>query len=360
MRIHLLALPHCPTTKAHELDGFAMMTIRFARLLKNLGHTVILYGSDENEAPCDEFVTVIYNEEAQTLLGVNDTPYQYAYIEEWSPIYQLANARTIKAIGKRKEDRDFLCLIGGASQKSVADAHPDLMCVEYSIGYQGSFSPYRVFESHVWRHWTYGAQNIMDGRFFDTVIPCFFDEAEFPFQAQKEPFVLYVGRLIERKGIAIACRAAEAAGLPLRIIGHGNQELVTHGAEYLGALSMAERNQWMARAQAVICPTTYIEPFCCVSAEAQFCGTPVVATDWGGFVENIEPGVTGFRCTYLGEFATALREAARLDPTTIRRRAMARFSPAVVGPYYQAYFERLALLWDKGWETMTQPEAVYV
>jgi hypothetical protein len=38
------------------------MTIKFARLLKMMGHTVILYASEENEAPCDELVTVITKE----------------------------------------------------------------------------------------------------------------------------------------------------------------------------------------------------------------------------------------------------------------------------------------------------------
>lgn len=329
-----------------------MCTIRFTRLLKELGHTVILYASEENDAPCDELVTVITKEEGETLLGVNETPYQYAYIEAWSPIYQLANARTIKEIAKRKETRDFMCVIGGASQESVAKAHPEMPCIEYSIGYEGSFSPYRVFESHAWRHVTYGKQGITDGRFYDTVIPCFFDPTEFPFKAEKEPFVLYVGRLVPRKGVEIACRAAQAAGVPLRVIGHGDQALVTHGAEYLGALSLADRNEWMARARAVLCPTLYLEPFNCVAVEAQFCGTPVIATDWGGFTETIEQGVSGFRCNYLGEFAEAIHQTRTLDPQRIRRRAEATYSIAAVKPAYHAYFDRIATLWDHGWDTV--------
>ena len=349
-----MALPNAGLTKAYSLDGFSQATIRFAKILKSLGHHVIIYGPEpeENDAPCDELVTVIHKEERETLLGVNDTPYQYAFIESWSPIWQLANARMIKEIAKRKEPRDFILTIGGGSQKPVADAHPDLMCVEYSIGYQGSFSPYRVFESHIWRHWTYANQGIGDGRFFDTVIPCFFDPVEFRWCGSKKPYALYVGRLVHRKGIAIACRAAEAAGVPLKVIGHGDPSLVTNGAEYLGALSMEERNEWMSDAQCVLCPTQYIEPFCCVAVEAQMCGTPVVSTDFGGFVETVEHGRTGFRCNYLGEFADAIRACAMLDPLYIEARAVELYSMAAVAPQYQAYFERLSLLWDKGWDTV--------
>lgn len=358
-RIHLLALPHAQTTKEYDLCGFTQVTIRFARMLKGLGHTVILYASEENDAPCDELVTVISKEEINTLLNATQpdpTPYQYAYIESWSPIYQLANARTIREIAARKQPRDFICSIGGASQKSVADAHKDLMFVEYSIGYQGSFSDYRVYESHAWRHSSYASQNITDIRYWDTVIPLFYDPNDFPFRAQKEPFALYVGRLIERKGLVIACQAAEAAGVPLKVIGHGNKSLVTNGAEYLGPLKTQERNEWMSRAQCVMTPTIYVEPFCQVAVEAQLTGTPVITTDLGGFTENLIHGKTGFRCNYLGEFVQAIHASKRLDPAFIRQNAIERYSMQSVARDYQRYFDKINMLWGAGWNTLTAPD----
>jgi glycosyltransferase involved in cell wall biosynthesis len=362
MRFHLLALPSAQTTKKYDLCGFTQATIRFARMLKELGHEVVLYGSEENDAPCDEFVTVITKEETETLLGAtvnpttgkpDPTPYQYAYIEAWSPIWQLANARMAKEIEKRKRPKDFICSIAGQSQKPVSDRHPDLMFVEYSIGYMGSFSPYRVFESRAWQHSTYATQHIGDVRYWDAVIPLFYEPEEFPFRAEKEPFALYVGRLIERKGLIIACRAAEAAGVPLKVIGHGDKSLVTHGAEYLGELPSKERNEWMSRAQCVLAPTIYIEPFNQVAVETQLCGTPVVSTDLGGFTETVEHGKTGYRCNYLGEFVRAIKDCAGLDPNYIRSRAVKNYSIAAVAPHYQRYFERLSTLWGKGWDSLS-------
>lgn len=361
MRFHLLALPNVQTTRAYSLCGFCTATIRFAMILKELGHHVTLYASEENEAPCDELVTVIRREEQQTLLNSTTnretglpepTPYQYAYIEAWSPIWQLTNARMIREIAARKKPQDFICSIGGSSQEPVAKAHPDLMFVEYSIGYSGSFSDYRVFESEAWRHTTYGAQSVPNHRCFDSVIPCFYDESEFPFRSAKEPFVLYCGRLTPRKGLETACMAAQAAGIPLKVIGHGDQRLITHGAEYLGALPENERNEWMSRAQAVLTPTVYIEPFNQVAVEAQMCGTPVIATDQGGFTETIEHGVTGYRCNYLGEFVRAIHAAKSLSPAAIRERAVRRYSIHSVKHQYEAYFKRLLLRWGKGWETV--------
>lgn len=362
-RIHLLALPNVQTTRAYSLCGFCTATINFAKLLKELGHEVFLYASEQNEAPCDELVTVITKEEQETLLNstTNDetglpdpTPYQYAYIESWSPLWQLANPRMIREIEKRKQPNDIICSIGGWSQKPVADALSNMMFVEYSIGYNGSFSKYRVFESEAWKHVIYGAQQIADGRFFDEVIPCFYDETEFPFRNRpmKEPFALYVGRLIPRKGVEIACLAAKTAGIPLKVIGHGDHSLVAHGAQYLGALPFAERNDWMSRASVVFTPTTYIEPFNQVAVEAQLCGTPVIATPWGGFTETIEQGLTGFRCHYLGEFAGAVQKCQKLIPSYIRARAIRKYSIGKVKHQYQQYFDRLSLLWKDGFNSV--------
>lgn len=362
-RIHLLSLPNCGLTKAYSLDGFSQVTMRFARILKDLGHYVMLYGPEKNEcdAPYDELITVITKEERDVMLndtvnketGRHDpTPYQYAHIEAWSPIWQLANARINREIEIRKQPRDFICSIGGGSQEPVAKRHSELMFVEFSIGYQGSFSPYRVFESFAWMHHIYGKQNIENVRYFDTVIPIPFDPDEYPFSAEKEPFALYVGRLIERKGLLIACRAAEAAGTPLKVIGHGNPQLVTHGAKYLGALPDKERNDWMSRAQCVLTPTVYVEPFNSAAVESQFTGTPVISTDLGGFTETVEHGFTGYRCNILGEFVRAINACAKLDPHYIRQRAIRKYSMASISTQYQAYFERLWTLWGHGWNSI--------
>jgi glycosyltransferase involved in cell wall biosynthesis len=50
----------------------------------------------------------------------------------------------------------------------------------------------------------------------------------------------------------------------------------------------------MARAAVVVCPARWDEPFGMVAAEAQACGTPVVAFRRGALGEVILDGLTGF------------------------------------------------------------------
>ena len=99
MKVHLLALPNVQTTSAYDLCGFCNVTIRFAKLLKGLGHTVILYASEENEAPCDELVPCITKAEQAQWNG--PAPYQHARIAADNPLWRLASPRMAQAIQQR-------------------------------------------------------------------------------------------------------------------------------------------------------------------------------------------------------------------------------------------------------------------
>jgi len=349
-RLHLLGLPNAPVNPDYSLDGFAVAGHRFARMMKHLGHTVFLYGAEKSDAPCEEFIPIISERERLSLLG--DCPYQTATMDERFPLWQLSNARAAAEIKYRKQPGDFLLTIGGYSQKPIVDFHPDLLPVEYSVGYEGNFGPHRVFESRAWQHFCYGHHNIWDGRFFDTVIPLFFDPEQFPFVETPEDYFLYVGRFTERKGIHVVCKIAEAAGIKVKFIGHGDAGLITGGHEILGAVDWKTRNEVMSKARAVFCPTLYMEPFNAVSVESQLCGTPVISTDWGGFTETIEDGETGFRCSYLGEFVRAVREIGSLNRQYIRDRAVRNYSMWNICYDYENYFSRLEKLWGDGWNSL--------
>lgn len=345
-RIHLLSLPNAMTTEAFCLDGFSQLTMRMAKLLKNIGHHVMLYGGDQNEAPCDEHIVTLTTEEHQSV--GKDWPYQNAVMTSDNPLWKIAIPRTIEEIGKRKQPRDMIFTVGGVSQKAIYDAHPELMDVEYSIGYPGNCCRYRVWESHAWKHICYGAQSIGSVRFYDAVIPCFYEEEKFPFYAKPESYFTYVGRLIPKKGIKIACEAAKAAGVPLKVIGHGDKNLVTYG-EYLGPLSNTERNEVVAKASGMFCPTIYLEPFNQVAVEAQMSGVPVIATDQGGFTETIMDEITGRRCHLFREFVQAVADVQRYDRAHIRTCARIVYGMAAAEKSYSNYIARLETLHGRGW-----------
>lgn len=350
MRVHLLAVPNTCPTADFELDGFCLRTRLFAQLLKGLGHEVLLYGVERTDVAVDAFIPVLTDQERKTFIG--ETPYQAVSFELTSPLFQYFNARTQNHVRSYKRPGDILCTIAGSAQAPIADAHPELPFIEYSVGYQGiAPSAHRVYQSHAWRHIVHGFSGVLGGRLCDAVIPPWFAAHEFPFIAHPDPYVVYCGRLVPAKGIAVACEAAQRAGVTLVLIGHGEASLVTYG-DFRGAVSTAERNHLLAHASACLMPTQYIEPFGQVAAEAMLCGTPLITSDFGAFTESVVQGDTGYRCTSLGEYVEAIHLAPDLDRFKIRQRARCLYSEEAAQTSYRAFFRRLEALKGDGWRDL--------
>jgi len=365
-RFHVVALPHTQTCKAHNACAYTMKVWNFCAMMHSLGHHVIHYGAEGSDPPCAEHVTVIQQDEQRLLCGQNDF-HREMYRIDWDstrPYWQLANSRAAVEILRRKCPRDFLCLIGGNCQKPIADAvGADVLTVEFGVGYCGVFAQFRVFESYAHMARVYGMSGAdPDGHFFDCVIPNYYDPAEFPFQAEHDDYFLYLGRIIRRKGVQIAVDVTRAIGAQLLIAGQGVQHvegtsvIASDGAvysgphlAYVGYADVARRAALMGRARAVFVPTLYLEPFGGVGVEAQLCGTPVIASDWGAFPETIQHGRTGYRCRTFAQFCWAARHVDSLDRRHIHRRAVRRYSVERVRGMYAEYFGMLYRLWDEGW-----------
>ena len=142
-------------------------------------------------------------------------------------------------------------------------------------------------------------------------------------------------------------------GVKLKIAGNG--EPPSYG-EYVGEVGPVERGELMSKAIAVFVPTIYVEPFGGVHAEANLCGTPVITTDWGVFTETVTNGVNGYRCRTFQEFLDAMEAVKTLDRKKIRKNAQKRFSTKVVAKQYEDYFNRLNLLWGKGFYQLREDE----
>lgn len=350
MIFHVCALPHTHTTVEYVSCAYTAKVINFCRMMKDRGHTVYLYGGEKNEAPCDKHIVCV--SEADRAAHVGDKHFTSASFDYNLPFWRNFNAKVIDGIkANRKDNRDFICIIAGYAQKQIADGIPEMMSVEFGVGYGGSFSKYKVFESYAWMHLCYGAArggdpHGVDGNWWDVVIPGYLDPVQFPFSAEKDDYYLFIGRLIDRKGYRIAADVCFDLGKKLVVAGQGEPPL---GCEYVGVVGPEERGRLMSRAKAVFVPTIYIEPFGNVNTEAQACGTPVITTDWGAFTETVVDGVTGFRCRTFGEFKRAAQKVGDLDPYVIRNRAVSKYSLDTIGKQYEDYFARLLHLWNRGW-----------
>ena len=144
---------------------------------------------------------------------------------------------------------------------------------------------------------------------------------------------VFAGRLSPEKGAAEAIDIARTAGVRIDVYGD------SYDAEYVRAWidplraepgvgvqpAVPRASLWeaMARAAVVLCPAKWDEPFGMVAAEAQACGTPVVAFDRGALGEVIVderdrvPGRSRrhrrrSRCRRAGRRDCRVRNAARM------------------------------------------------
>lgn len=119
--------------------------------------------------------------------------------------------------------------------------------------------------------------------------------------------VLFVGRLTDLKGVQHAAAAVAAAtaelGRPLTLVvagdGPGMETLVAEAsrwrvpAEFLGWVNPHERNEQMRKADVLIVPSVWPEPFGLVGIEAACVGLPAAAFAVGGVLEWLTAEVSG-------------------------------------------------------------------
>lgn len=119
-------------------------------------------------------------------------------------------------------------------------------------------------------------------------------------------YLLWVGRIVAKKGPLTAIEVAQKLNMPLVIAAaidpvdrpyfekevkpHIDKKLIT----FVGELTQDTLNHLYGNAVATLFPITWHEPFGLVMIESLICGTPVVAYNMGSVAEVIEEGKTGF------------------------------------------------------------------
>jgi glycosyltransferase involved in cell wall biosynthesis len=239
----------------------------------------------------------------------------------------------------------------------VMCAVPECLHVESGIGYvlfKGALS-YRIFESEVWKAYHTGRAEEVMGSNVHWVAPNYYDldDWDVTLEPDKEnPYILFMGRIKVDKGMRIL--GEMALRLPTHrfvLCGQGDasQWLISPNMEYMPPIHGRARSKLMGEATVVVCPSDYVEPFCGVNVEAQLCGTPVISTDFGAFVETIEQGKTGWRCHMLQDYVESVKLAPTLDRQYIADRARSLYSLERVGGLYNMIFKQIADMRGKGW-----------
>lgn len=375
--LHVVALPHTTLTEKDAQCAYSMKVLKFVPMMQAEGHHVILYGPDEIDCEPDDHVVITTEADRRRWGYGGPSGYDTTTAFEWDagqPYWFESCQRASDALRERlpRERRGHYLCLATSTQAAIPDAHAgprwnNPITCEWGVGYIGTDArSWAAYESYAWMHHVYGIKSVHDGTFgdgraFDAVVPNFFDASQF--SVARNPscrYVLFIGRVIQRKGPHVAAAIAKRIGLPLVIAGPGARRVdgvlttqegvpIPGDVEYVGGVGFAERNELMQNAAATLVPTLYVEPFGGVAVEAMLAGCPVLASDWGSFTEIVTPNVGArFRTPLQG--AAAFGEVQKLNRKEIRRAAKARFSQEAVGPIFTRWFDQLDTLWERGFD----------
>jgi glycosyltransferase involved in cell wall biosynthesis len=357
-RLHVPGLPHTITSLEYSHCAYTGKIRLMPRMFESVGMDVVYYGVEGSETGCKKSIDIMSKEEQLELLGnekFNSKSWDYMMYVGSKSVYELNPNLSVKFNEKLtasvkdniKTPYDIFCCPFGTTHLPTITA-TELTAVETGIGYTIPFANYRVFESYAWMHWILGNTKEMYGKDYYWVIPNFYDPDEWKLSTKEGKYLLYLGRLQLDKGLQIVIEIAKKMpSMKIVICGKGDPRsyilMNLPNLEYRPPVSGLERSDLLRNAYALLTPTRYVEPFGGVNVEAQMCGTPVLASDFGAFTETVVDGVTGFRCKTLGDWIRAIEEIPNLNRKKIREIAEERFSIYMLSHKYKNVFEQV---WD--------------
>lgn len=189
----------------------------------------------------------------------------------------------------------------------------------------------------------------------DRVVSNGIDLAQFPYRAapDRNPYLVWYGRIVPEKGLDLAIDAARVAGLSLRIAGpvsnpayYAEMIVPRLGGDvvHVGHLAHQELAALVGGARAALCTPRWEEPYGLVVAEALACGTPVAAFRRGGIPALLDDDC-GVLCVPddVASLAEGALAASRLNRASCRAYAERHCDvAAMVNAYEALYFEIVA------------------
>lgn len=184
----------------------------------------------------------------------------------------------------------------------------------------------------------------------------------YTFADRDDNYLMFAGRITQAKGVKEAVQVAKQAGRRLLIAGSLSSSDFWYFDEYvkpyldnqilfLGMLDKEQLVKYYQNASALLVPIQWQEPFGLTMAEANACGTPVIAYNRGSVPELIENGVNGYVVNNSAEMILAIEKIDKIDRAACRKRIEKKFTIQHMINNYDRVLRSIVDEHDKGRQT---------
>ena len=377
IRLHLLAIPHTITTDDFSHCAFTGKVLRFAPMMRSAGYEVYHYGVETSTTGANKDINLLTKDEwiylrkesykylhksltdEEVDAKLNDHTAFIGELANWStPLYWTFNERLRKALENnyRSMSTDIVCItFGPAHEDALRDKN--YLMIETGIGYPNPYKSFRIYESYAKYHFDVSKEDDQTKNYW-FVVPNYYNTLEFPLSLNPDNKKIgFLGRIHDGKGVNVIVEIAKNfPHINFILCGQGDAIHYTNASSniiYKPPITGAERGKYLGGLTALLTPTKFIEPFCGVSVEAQLCGTPVISSHYGAFVENIENFKTGVRCHTLSDYCYGVQMAldGKFNRQYIHERAVKLFDMYNVAKQYDYTFRSILELTNgnNGW-----------
>lgn len=357
--LHLVGIFHTVHNSDYSHCAFTGKALRFAKMMKPYGYTVLEYSNEGSQSEADEHIVILNKDEFDSLFGGRgDKDFHGDNATIGSPGHAKFQNKLIAEMRKRVKPQDIICHPFGHAHEPLLAEFPECIHVETGIGYPTLMSgSKRIFESYAWMHYHQGKEG-RNGTNYEWVVPNYFDLEEWEYCEEPDDYFAFMGRICSIKGLDTILEIARRRDIKIKIAGQGDPTPWTHpNIEYVGPLKGKERSDFIRKARASFMPTVFTEPFGGSGVEGMLCGTPLIAVDYGAFTETVIQGTTGYRCHTLQDWLDAVDNIDLIDRWTTSQVARARYSLEVCGERYDKIFQDLSNLYRKGWYQLRDDES---
>lgn len=184
------------------------------------------------------------------------------------------------------------------------------------------------------------------------------DTEHFAFSDKHEDYLFMAGRVVPEKGVKEAVQIAQQTKRRLLIAGSLSPQNYWYFDEHIKPflddkilfLGMLDRDQlvkYYQKAAAVLAPIQWDEPFGLSMAEANSCGTPVVAFRRGSVPEVVDDGKSGYIVDNSAEMILAIEKLEKINHKDCAARVQKNFSEEIMVNNYERVLQELIDSWKR-------------